>query len=155
LSLPLTFFSLIIVLHYFRSPRPVLFSRSCSCCTSELCISPQTKRHWKTRTKLVFISIIYFIYIVYDINLKSCFWKNFARTNKLWLYSFELKEFHKRNLFWISHLFSFCCLYIFLTYMLLNVLHVNQNWLEAQNFPRLLLCLLCCTRKACSAWRGF
>ncbi|KAL9318954.1 hypothetical protein ACSQ67_015471 [Phaseolus vulgaris] len=34
-----------------RSPRPVLFSRSCSCCTSELCISPQTKRHWKTRTK--------------------------------------------------------------------------------------------------------
>ncbi|BAT96047.1 hypothetical protein VIGAN_08291700 [Vigna angularis var. angularis] len=34
-----------------RSPRPVLFSRSCSCCSSELCISPQTKRHWKTRTK--------------------------------------------------------------------------------------------------------
>ncbi|KAL2323170.1 hypothetical protein Fmac_027549 [Flemingia macrophylla] len=34
-----------------RSPRPVLFSRSCSCCTSDLCISSQTKRHWKTRTK--------------------------------------------------------------------------------------------------------
>ncbi|KAK7277450.1 hypothetical protein RJT34_22463 [Clitoria ternatea] len=34
-----------------RSPRPVLFSSSCSCCTSELCISTKSKRHWKTRTK--------------------------------------------------------------------------------------------------------
>ncbi|TKY53008.1 Increased DNA methylation 1 [Spatholobus suberectus] len=40
-----------------RSPRPVLFSRSCSCCTSELCISPQSKRHWKTRTKSSKLSV--------------------------------------------------------------------------------------------------
>ncbi|RDX93310.1 Increased DNA methylation 1, partial [Mucuna pruriens] len=40
-----------------RSPRPVLFSRSCSCCTSELCITPQTKRHWKTRTKSPKLSV--------------------------------------------------------------------------------------------------
>ncbi|KAK7392515.1 hypothetical protein VNO78_20957 [Psophocarpus tetragonolobus] len=39
-----------------RSPRPVLFSRSCSCCTSELCISPQTKK-WKTRTKSSKLSV--------------------------------------------------------------------------------------------------
>jgi len=30
-----------------------------------------------------------------------------------------------------------------------------QNWLEAKRFWRLLLCLLYCTRKACSAWRDF
>ncbi|KAH1216868.1 Increased DNA methylation 1 [Glycine max] len=42
-----------------RSPRPVLFSHSCSCCTteSELCISPQTKKQWKTRTKSSKLSV--------------------------------------------------------------------------------------------------
>ncbi|KAL2992635.1 hypothetical protein AAZX31_10G058900 [Glycine max] len=42
-----------------RSPRPVLFSRSCSCCASEseLCITPQTKKQWKTRTKSSKLSV--------------------------------------------------------------------------------------------------
>ncbi|XP_027365293.1 uncharacterized protein LOC113872165 [Abrus precatorius] len=38
-----------------RFPRPALFSRAC--CTSELCISSQTKRHWKTRTKSSKLSV--------------------------------------------------------------------------------------------------
>ncbi|KAK7345466.1 hypothetical protein VNO77_16070 [Canavalia gladiata] len=37
-----------------RSARPVLF---CPCCTSEPCISSQTKRHWKTRAKSSKLSV--------------------------------------------------------------------------------------------------